>query len=339
MPPAGTGQALGDDGVRCIQLASTDPAFNLAAEEWLLKQTRTDIFMLWRNARAVIVGRNQNTRAQIDEAYVRAHDIAVVRRLTGGGAVFHDLGNVNFTFIALRSGGRAIDFRPFTSRMVEALAAMGVRCSFAGRNDLEIDGKKISGNAQLVAADRVLHHGTLLFAADMADISGALRVDPNKYRDRAVHSVARRVTNIAAHLPAPMAVTTFMERLVAHVSHGTAPGDRTLSLDEAAAVEALAERKYRTWQWNYGVSPRYGFVRTSRTPGGVVEIHLDVAEGLIRDARIFGEFFGCRDIAGLESLLPGCRHDRESLAGRLTDVPLAEYMRDVDLPTFLDCLF
>lgn len=325
--------------MRFLELTSTDPAFNLAAEEWLLHTSTTDVFMLWRNARAVIVGRNQNTRAQIDEAYVRAHDIAVVRRLTGGGAVFHDLGNVNFTFIALRAGGRAIDFRPFTSRVVEALAAMGVTCAFSGRNDLVIDGQKISGNAQLVAKDRVLHHGTLLFAADMAGISGALRVDPSKYRDRAVKSVARRVTNIASHLPEPMAVTDFMERLMEHVSHGAALGDRTLSAPETAAVAELAERKYRTWQWNYGVSPGYGFTRTCRTPGGVVEVHLDVVEGTIRAARIFGEFFGCRDIADLEARLAGCRHDREALARRLADVPLGEYMRDVELPAFLDCLF
>lgn len=325
--------------MRFLQLAGTDPAFNLAAEEWLLHTAATDVFMLWRNARAVIVGRNQNTRAQIDETYVREHAIAVVRRLTGGGAVFHDLGNVNFTFIALRSGGRTIDFRPFTARVVEALAAMGVVCAFSGRNDLVIDGQKISGNAQLVARDRVLHHGTLLFAADMADIAGALRVDPSKYRDRAVKSVARRVTNIAAHLPEPMAVTDFMDRLMGHVSQGAARGDRSLAADETAAVEALAERKYRTWQWNYGVSPGYGFTRTSRTPGGVVEVHLDVSEGTIRAARIFGEFFGCRDIAGLEAALASCRHDREALRQRLADLPLGEYMHDVDLPAFLDCLF
>lgn len=325
--------------MRFLQLASVDPAVNLATEEWLLENTQTDVFMLWRNARAVIVGRNQNTRAQIDEDYVRCHDIAVVRRLTGGGAVFHDLGNVNFTFIALRSGGKQIDFRPFTARIVTALAEMGVTCTFAGRNDLEIDGQKVSGNAQLVTRDRVLHHGTLLFSADMTDIAKALRVDPSKYQGRAVKSVARRITNIASHLPAPMEVTEFMDRLMSGVAAGVPAGDRTLSPEELAAVEALAARKYRTWEWNYGVSPRYGFTKTSRTPGGVVEVHLDVADGCIHGVKIYGEFFGSLDVTGLEAAMAGCRHDRDALRERLTGIPLDAYMRDVDLSTLLDCLF
>ena len=325
--------------MRFIQLASTDPTYNLAVEEWLLETTRTDVFMLWRNAPSVLIGRNQNTRAQIDEAFVRSHGLPVVRRLTGGGAVFQDLGNINFTFIRLGKGGREIDFRPFTAPIVEALGAMGVACAFAGRNDLVIDGKKISGNAQFVAKDRVLHHGTLLYSVDVAAIAGALRVDPSKYRDRAVPSIRARVTTIAAHLPQPMAVAAFMERLMDAVSQGAPQDDLGLRPDETAAVEALADRKYRTWQWNYGASPRYGFTRTSRTPGGVVEVHLDVADGVIRAGRIFGEFFGSRDIAALETLLAGCRHDRAALGERLAGVPLGQYMRDVDLPAFLDCLF
>lgn len=324
--------------MRYIQLAGTDPAVNLAAEEWLLGHAADDVFMLWRNAKAVIVGRNQNTLSQIDEAFVRAHDIPVVRRLTGGGAVFHDLGNVNFTFIA-KGGGRDIDFGRFTRPIVEALGAMGVRCGFEGRNDLAIDGRKISGNAQHVAKGRVLHHGTLLFAADMADLSGALRVHPSKFADKAVQSIPKRVTNIASHLPDPMEVTEFMDRLMAHVSGEAARGGLGLSTEEEAGIAALAETKYRSWEWNFGFSPRYGFVKTTRTPGGLLEVHLDVADGLLRDVRLYGDFFGIRDIAVLEAVLRGCRHERAALAGRLGDLPLEEYMRGVTVPVLLDCLF
>jgi len=326
--------------VRYIRLDTTDPALNLAAEEWLLANTATDVFMLWRNAQAVIVGRNQNTLSQIDEAFVRERGIPVVRRLTGGGAVFHDLGNVNFTFIALgEHSGREIDFGRFTRPIVDALAAMGVPCAFEGRNDLVIDGKKISGNAQHLARDRVLHHGTLLFAADMADLSGALRVHPSKYADKAVQSVRKRVTNIASHLPEPMDAAAFMHRLMELVSGGAARGDLALSPEEQAGVARLADDKYRSWEWNYGFSPRYGFTRTVRTPGGVLEVHLDVADGLIRAVRVFGDYFGRRDIGGLEALLAGCRHEREALAARLAGVPLGEYLRDVTVPVFCDCLF
>lgn len=325
--------------MRFLHLTGTDPAYNLAAEEWLLTHTADDVFMLWRNAKAVIVGRNQNTLSQIDEAFVREHGIPVVRRLTGGGAVFHDLGNVNFTFIALGHTGREIDFGRFTRPIVEALGAMGVACAFEGRNDLAIDGRKISGNAQHVAKDRVLHHGTLLFAADMADLSGALRVHPSKFADKAVQSIPKRVTNIASHLPEPMTVTAFMDRLLAHVSGEAARGALCLTPEEDAGIAALAGEKYRSWEWNYGYSPRYGFTKTSRTPGGLLEVHLDVADGRLRDVRLYGDFFGSRDIAVLEAVLRGCRHDRRALADRLADLPLEEYMRGVTLPMLLDCLF
>ncbi|EPR37134.1 lipoyltransferase and lipoate-protein ligase [Desulfovibrio sp. X2] len=336
--------------MRYILNPSTDPGFNLAAEEWLLSESDSEVFMLWRNASAVIVGRNQNTLSQIDEAFVRKRNIPVIRRLTGGGAVFHDLGNVNFTFIALNRGTEGLDFLRFTTPVMEALRAMGVDCAFDGRNDLVIGGRKFSGNAQHIAGNRVLHHGTLLFASEIADISGALRVDPAKYRDKAVKSVAKRVTNIASHLPEPMDVRTFMDRLMDNVSGNVAgtvadngQGRTVLAEEEMRAIEELAGRKYRTWEWNYGSSPDYGFTRSTRTPGGVVEVHMDVEAGTIRRIRLFGDYFGVRDVAGLEALLTGCRHDRQALAerldGHLAEVPLDDYLRGVPLSAFLDCLF
>jgi lipoate-protein ligase A len=323
--------------VRAILLETTDPAHNLATEEWLLKNAATDVFMLWRNAPAVIVGRNQNTRAQIDETFVRERGIPVVRRLSGGGAVFHDLGNVNFTFISL--GGGAMDFRGFTAPILAAVAALGVSCAFEGRNDLTIEGKKFSGNAQHVWRDRVLHHGTLLFDADVSHLAGALRVDPEKYRDKAVKSVAKRVTNIAAHLPAPMAVTDFMAHVMGHVCPGATLHELALAPEEAAGAAALAESRYRTYQWNFGASPAYGFTRTRRTPGGLVEAHLDVKGGVILAARLLGDYFGRRDVAELEAALAGCRHDRDALAERLREVELGEYLLGVGVEELVECLF
>jgi len=325
--------------MRFIHNTGTDPAFNLAAEEWLLFNTPCDVFMLWRNAPAVIVGRNQNTLAEIDEAFLRQRGIPVIRRLTGGGAVFHDLGNVNFTFISLDRKSQGLDFRRFTEPVLDALRTMDVPCEFEGRNDLAIEGRKFSGNAQHVSKDRVLHHGTLLFSAEMADLSGALRVNPEKYRDKAVQSIRKRVTNISSHLPKPMPVQAFMERLMAHVSGGAAGGDLALAGAEIAGIMELADRKYRSWDWNYGFSPRYGFGRATRTPGGVLDARLEVTEGVITAARLFGDYFGIRDVAGLEAMLVGCHHQRESLAWRLREVPLGEYLHGVELPVFLDCLF
>ncbi len=325
--------------MRYIHNQNTDPAFNLAAEEWLLKQTDARVFMLWRNKPAVIVGRNQNTISQIDEAFVRERDIPVVRRLSGGGAVFHDLGNINFTFIDDGEPAQGLDFHHFTAPILDALRDMGVDCAFDGRNDLAVDGKKFSGNAQHFHNNRILHHGTLLFASDIADISGALRVDPEKYRDKAVKSVKKRITNISSHLPEPMEVGEFLKALMDRVSGGTIGEDTALTPEETAAIERLAKQRYRTWDWNFGSSPDYNFQRNTRTPGGLLEVRMDVKNGRIIKARLFGDYFGVRPIGDIEALLADCPHDRAALAERLEGIVLEDYLKGVAPEAFLDCLF
>jgi lipoate-protein ligase A len=325
--------------MRYIHHHHTDPAFNLAAEEWLLHNTDEDIFMLWRNRKAVIVGRNQNTASEIDEAFVRDNGIPVIRRMTGGGAVFHDLGNVNFSFIQIGQQSRQLDFHRFTAPILEALQAMGVDCRFEGRNDLVIDGMKFSGNAQLIEKDRVLHHGTLLFSAQMADLSGALRANPAKFEDKAVKSVQKRVTNISAHLPEPMDVEAFIARVMDFVSGGSSGEALGLRPEEEAGIEELKQAKYGTWDWNFGASPDYGLTRCKKTPGGLVEAHLDVHQGRIRAARIFGDFFGVRPVRELEALLCGRRHERGDIRDALTGTDMNEFIRGADLETFLDSLF
>ena len=325
--------------MRYIYNPSTDPAFNLAAEEWLMTEAEEDVFMLWRNRPAVIVGRNQNTLAEIDEAFTRERGIPVVRRLSGGGAVFHDLGNINFTFINSGNPGEGLDFERFTVPIQQALRSMGVECVFSGRNDLLIDGRKFSGNAQHFHAGRILHHGTLLFSSDMTDLSGALRVDPEKYRDKAVKSVRSRVTNISSHLPAPMEVTAFIKALMDFVSGGASPEDLALTGAEADAIEELADRRYRTWDWNFGSSPAYNFSRRTRTEGGLLDVNLYVKKGRILKARLFGDYFGVRDVEELEERLLGSRHERGEIASRLDGVDLDEYLHGVTLPVLLDCLF
>ncbi len=325
--------------MRYIHHHHTDPAFNLAAEDWLLHNTDEDIFMLWRNRKAVIVGRNQNTASEIDEAFVRDNGIPVIRRMTGGGAVFHDLGNVNFSFIQIGNQSRQLDFHRFTAPILEALQAMGVDCRFEGRNDLVIDGMKFSGNAQLIEKDRVLHHGTLLFSAQMADLSGALRANPAKFEDKAVKSVQKRVTNISSHLPEPMDVEAFITRVMDVVSGGASGDALGLRPEEEAGIEELKQAKYGTWEWNFGASPDYGFTRCKKTPGGLVEVHLDVHQGRIRDARIFGDFFGVRPVGELEALLCGRRHERGEIRDALEGESMEEFIRGVETATFLECLF
>jgi len=325
--------------MRYIYNTSTDPAFNLAAEEWLLTNSDQEIFMLWRNRPAVIVGRNQNTLAEIDEAFTRRRGIPVVRRLSGGGAVFHDLGNINFTFINNGTPSEGLDFERFTVPIQRALRSMDVECVFSGRNDLLIEGKKFSGNAQHFHGGRILHHGTLLFSSDMTDLSGALRVDPEKYRDKAVKSVRSRVTNISSHLNAPMEVTEFIRALMDFVSSGASPDDMALTDAETGTIETMAEKRYRTWDWNFGSSPAYNFEKRTRTQGGLLDVNLFVKKGRILKARLFGDYFGVRDVDALEERLIGSRHERGEIETRLKDLALDEYLHGVTLPVLLDCLF
>ncbi|MCW5864113.1 MAG: lipoate--protein ligase [Anaerolineae bacterium] len=321
----------------CLIRHETDPYFNLAAEEYVMEHFPQDCFMLWRNAPAIIVGRHQNTLAEIDIDYVRAHDIPVVRRLSGGGAVFHDLGNLNFTFIADDSA--RLDFHRFSQPILDALRAMGVPAVFEGRNDLTIDGRKFSGNAQYVHGGRVLHHGTLLFAARMADISAALRPAAAKFAGKAVQSVRSRVTNITEHLPEPMTVLEFRDRLMAHVV-ATTPAVEPYAFTPAdvAAITQLRDEKYATWEWNYGHSPAYNYHKAARTPGGMLEVALDVNDGIITAAQFFGDFFNRRDPEEVAAALVGVPHCREDLRDRLAALPIDDYFHNVPSQALLDVL-
>ena len=323
--------------MRCILNSRTQPPFNLAAEEWLLRNSPEDIFMLWRNAPAVIVGRHQNTAAEIDRDFVLEHGIAVVRRITGGGAVFHDLGNVNFSFVRLSHGEGGLDFARFTAPILEALQAMGVACGFDGRNDLVADGRKFSGNAQHLERGRVLHHGTLLFDSRLEDMTGALRPDPLKFQGKAVRSVPARVGMLKEHLP-HMDVGEFMGRLLAHMLR-TLPGTRRdLSGEEEAAIADLARARYESWDWNFGVSPAYGFTRRTRIPAGAFDVSLDVRQGSIRAACIRGDFFALRPVEELEALLCGCPHEREALVARLESAGPGGFVQGLTTEDFLSCL-
>lgn len=296
---------------------STNPYFNLAAEEYVLSAFREDCFMLWRNRPSIIVGKNQNTVAEINVDYVTAHQIPVVRRLSGGGAVFHDTGNLNFTFIKTDAGKSFSDFRGFTEPILEVLMSLGVQAEFSGRNDLTIDGKKFSGNAQYKHHDRTLHHGTLLFTSEIANLSQALKPRASKFEGKSVQSVVSRVTNIQEHLKhlekAPD-ITQFQKMIQDHVAERFgADSIHPFSDQDKAAIETLVTNKYGTWDWNFGKSPNYSFQKEKKFEGGLVEIHLDVHKGMIQNAKIFGDFFSRQDISIIEEALVGQPHDLKSL--------------------------
>ena len=312
-----------------INNTNTNAYFNLAMEEYFLKNTNEDIFLLWQNENSIIVGKNQNTLSEINYDYVKENNIKVVRRLSGGGAVFHDLGNINFTFISCNDNSFS-DFKKFTMPIVEALKELNVHAEFSGRNDLLIDGQKFSGNAQYNYKNKVMHHGTLLFSSEINDLSNALKVRPSKFQGKSVKSVKSRVTNISSHLDKKMTVLEFKDYLMDFInkrdenSHFYELNDKDIE-----SINKLVEEKYSTWEWNFGYSPKYSLYNELKYPGGNVEFSLDVHDGLIKDIKFFGDFFGKEDISFIENKLRNVKHNEYSIKSALEDVDINNY--------FLNC--
>ena len=323
----------------CMIISETDPAFNIAAEAYLLKNSHEDCFLLWRNHDAIIVGRNQNTLSQINSAFVERHAIQVVRRISGGGAVYHDLGNVNYTFIRTTSRNHNIDFLSYTRPILSFLNRINVAAVLDGRNDLTVNGLKISGNAQHIHQQRVLHHGTLLFNTNLELLSGALHANSPNYKDKAIQSIRSRVTNISSHMTAPLSVTGFMEQLMSSVQRVYAGRQVALSRADRSAISDLAEKKYRRWEWNYGNSPDYHFCKSIRTSGGTLTVRLDVKKGIIQSMELFGDGCGTRDITDVAAYFTGCRHHREAVKNRIAPIVRGEVLKDVSVEQLVEAMF
>jgi lipoate-protein ligase A len=303
------------------------PAYNLALEEYALREMREDVIMLWRNSAAVIIGNNQNAAEEIDADYVTANKITVVRRQSGGGAVFHDLGNVNFTVIHELGGDDFNNYRKFTAPIIGYLAELGVKAELSGRNDLVIDGMKFCGNAQAVKKHRIMHHGCILYSADFERLAGALRPPKIKIESKGIKSVRKRVTNIADHMPSPMPVEDFFNGLADYFLR-SAPDIEPyeLSEDDIAAAGRLARDKYSTWEWNFGRSPAYNMERETRGDFGTVSVKLFVERGVIEEIHIFGDFFGLLDKSGLESALKDVKHEAEAIKNALEGLDIGSYI-------------
>ena len=308
----------------------TNPFFNLAMEEYLLKNFDEDIFILWRNESSVIVGKNQNALSEINLDYIKENSIPVVRRQSGGGAVFHDLGNINFTFIASNNDNFS-DFKRFTTPIIELLKTLDVNAEFSGRNDLLIDGCKFSGNAQYNYKNKVMHHGTLLFSSQISDISNALKVKPIKFEGKSIKSVKARVTNISEHLKVPMDILEFKD-LIMDCLYKTNTDNKYYTLSELDInnINKLVEEKYNTWDWNFGHSPKYSLYNELKYPGGNVEFNLNVEGGIIKDIKFFGDFFGKCDISHIENLLLNTKHEEESLKTILNSININDYFLGAD---------
>lgn len=319
-----------------INNTSTNAYFNLAMEEYFLKNANEDIFMLWRNESAIIVGKNQNTLSEINYEYVKQNKIKVVRRQSGGGAVFHDLGNINFTFISCNDNSFS-DFKRFTMPIIDALKNLNIQSEFSGRNDLLIDNQKFSGNAQYNYKNKVMHHGTLLFSSEINDLSSALKVKPSKFIGKSVKSVKSRVTNIANHLEQDITVLEFKNYLMNFINSKYENNCLyQLSEEDINEINKLVEDKYNTWQWNFGHSPKYALNNEIKYPGGNIEFSLNVEKGLIKEIKFFGDFFGKKDVSYIEDLLKNTNHNEASIRSILNNIDINDYFLNCDIDILVD---
>ncbi len=322
---------------------STNPYHNLALEEYLIRDLPAgdDCFMFWQNRPAIIVGRNQYTRDEINADFVNEHGVAVVRRMTGGGAVYHDLGNLNFSFIVNGREGAFLDFASFARPVVEALGRLGVRAEFGGRNDITISGLKISGNAQYLCKGRLLHHGTLLFDSDLDNLTQALNVSPDKIAGKGVPSVRSRVTNIREYLPAGVGLEEFRQALTDSVFAETGAPAAEYRLTEAdrSFVDKLQGGKYEAWEWNYGEAPAFSVRRQQRFNWGKIDLRLNLEGELIRGCKIYGDFFGQEDVSALEQKLTNIPFREEQVRSILEGSDLSPYVHGLEPAGLLRLLF
>lgn len=326
--------------MNCIISKISDPYFNLASEEYLLKSRDEDYFLLYRNEPSIIVGKHQNAFAEINWDYVNKHKIKVARRLSGGGTVYHDRGNLNFAFIRKGMEGKLVDFKKYTAPIQEALGKMGIETKFEGYNSLNLNGLKVSGNAEHVFKKRVLHHGTLLFSTDLANLEEAINISPGRYSDKAVKSVRAKVTNICESLEEKLTIEEF-ESGIMHYFRESYPGCESYVLDrkEIQQINKLKADKYETWQWIFSYSPKYRISKTIELDKGNIDVKMDVDKGMIEKAGVSGSILLPEKLKELETLLPGLYHKPDQILGAWEKVTGQITFSQREMDTILSAFF
>jgi lipoate-protein ligase A len=327
--------------MRYLINTSTDPYFNLALDEYAMQHIDVgeDYFFLWQNEPAIIVGKNQNTAEEINPQFVEDNHIKVARRVSGGGAVFHDYGNLNFTIITNVGDLSKVDFKKYVQPVIKALESMGVKAEASGRNDILIDGKKISGNAQRQEKGRLMHHGTLMFDVNVEDMVRSLNVAEDKFISKAAKSVRARVTNIKDHLQPGTTLESFWQQLHHYLSNEGKDAEIMLTAAQRQEIQQIADERFASWDWTYGKSPEFNYRNSERFPGGKVDVMVDVEAGKIKNVRFLGDYLGVNDVYEVEAKLSGVRYDKVDVRAVLQSVNFASYFGTITVDELLHVLF
>ncbi|MBN8199039.1 MULTISPECIES: lipoate--protein ligase [Bacillaceae] len=320
----------------------TDPRINLAIEEYALKNLDIEetYLLFYINEPSIIIGKNQNTVEEINTEYVENNSIHVVRRLSGGGAVYHDLGNLNFSFITKDDGESFHNFQKFTEPVVEALRKLGVNAELSGRNDLMAEGRKISGNAQFSTKGRMFSHGTLLFDSEIESVVSALKVKKDKIESKGIKSIRSRVANISEFLDKKITIQEFRTLLLKNIFGDLDEiPEYKLTNDDWEKIHQLSRERYQNWDWNYGKSPKFDLQHSHRFPVGQIDIRLNVTKGQIVECKIYGDFFGVGDVSEIENKLTGIRYEKSEVESALGGVDIKHYFGNVTKTEFINLIY
>ena len=319
-----------------------DPRINLAIEEYALKNLDINetYLLFYINEPSIIIGKNQNTIEEINTEYVEKNGIHVVRRLSGGGAVYHDLGNLNFSFITKDDGESFHNFRKFTEPVVEALKKLGVNAELSGRNDLTVEGRKISGNAQFSTKGRMFSHGTLMLDSEIENVVSALRVKKDKIESKGIKSIRSRVANISEFLEESISMEQFRSLLLEYIFGGANQIiEYKLTDEDWEKINQLSQERYQNWDWNYGKSPKFNLQHSHRFPVGSIDVRLEVEKGQIENCKIYGDFFGVGDVSEIENKLTGIRYEKAEMEKALEDVDIKHYFGNITKDDFLNLIY
>ncbi|MEH7235586.1 lipoate--protein ligase [Bacillus sp. JJ1562] len=319
-----------------------DPQINLAIEEYALKNLDINetYLLFYINGPSIIIGKNQNTIEEINTQFVEDNGIKVVRRLSGGGAVYHDLGNLNFSFITKDDGESFHNYKKFTEPVVEALHKLGVKAQLSGRNDIEVEGRKISGNAQFSTRGRMFSHGTLMFDSEIDHVVSALKVKKDKIESKGIKSVRSRVANISEFLTEKVTIEEFREMLLRYIfnTDGEIP-EYKLTEKDWEKIHQISKERYQNWDWNYGKSPKFNYQHTHRFPVGSIDVRLEVQKGTIENCKIYGDFFGVGDVEEIEKRLNGTKYEKAELENALEGIDIQHYFGKITKEDFVNLIY